>query len=221
MGEALWLVDNRNRSWVVAELAAIAPRTIQLDTFSWNRKLARVFTHIPSRGVVTWNAMIFGHIVQSRCESDVFVGSSLVDMYAKCGSMEDAARVFNKMPSRNVVLWNMMISGHVKCGQGDKALELFGQMQQEHVQPDPVTLVAVLNACASVAALEEGRVFNKMPSCDAVTWNVMISGLVKCGQGQKGQKALELFQQMQQGRCGARFCHVSGGAECMRKYSCT
>jgi pentatricopeptide repeat protein len=78
-------------------------------------------------------------------------------MYAKCGSMEDAARVFNKMPSRNVVLWNMMISGHVKCGQGDKALELFGQMQQEHVQPDPVTLVAVLNACASVAALEEGR----------------------------------------------------------------
>jgi len=79
-------------------------------------------------------------------------------MYAKCGSMEDAARVFNKMPSRNVVLWNMMISGHVKCGQGHKALELFGQMQQEHVQPDPVTLVAVLNACASVAALGRGQV---------------------------------------------------------------
>ncbi len=170
-------------------------------------------------------------IVQSRCESDVFVGSSLVDMYAKCGSMEDAARVFNKMPLRNVVLWNTMISGHVKCWQGHKVLELFGQMQQEHVQPDPVTLVVVLNACASVAALEEGRcaheqiihsrwdsdvyldsslvdmyakcgsmedarrVFNKMPSCDAVTWNMMISGLVKCGQG---QKVLGLFQQMQQ-----------------------
>jgi pentatricopeptide repeat protein len=158
--------------------------------------------------------------------NQMFCGSSLVDMYAKCGSMEDAERVFHKMPSINVVLWNTMISGHVKCGQGEKALELFGQMQQKGVQPDPVTLVTMLNACVSVAALEEGRcahsvwdsdvffgsslvdmyakcgnmqdacrVFNRMPLYDAVTWNVMISGCVKCGQG---QKALGLFQQIQQ-----------------------
>ncbi len=57
-------------------------------------------------------------IIQSGLESDVFVGSSLVDMYAKCGSIEDACRVFNKMPSRDVVTWSAMILGHVKCGQG-------------------------------------------------------------------------------------------------------
>ncbi len=55
-------------------------------------------------------------IIRSSCESFVFVGSSLVDVYAKCGSMEDAERVFQKVPSTNVVLWNTMISGHVKCG---------------------------------------------------------------------------------------------------------
>jgi len=87
----------------------------------------------------------------------VFVGNSLVDMYAKCGSMEDAQRVFNKLPSCKVVTWNDMILGHVKCGQGQKALELFRQMQQEGVQPDPITFLWVLNACASVVALEEGR----------------------------------------------------------------
>jgi pentatricopeptide repeat protein len=65
------------------------------------------------------------HIIHNSCESDVFVGSSLVDMYAKCGSMNDAWRVFNNMPSLNVVSWNAMILGHVKCGQGQKALELF------------------------------------------------------------------------------------------------
>jgi pentatricopeptide repeat protein len=52
--------------------------------------------------------------------------------------MEDAQRVFNKMPSQNVVSWTVLITGHVKCGQGHKALELFEQMQQESVQPDPV-----------------------------------------------------------------------------------
>jgi len=170
-------------------------------------------------------------IIQSGWDSNVFVGTSLVNMYAKCGSMEDAHRVFNKMSSRNVVTWTAMILGHVKCGQGQKALELFRQMQQEGVRPDSFTFVAVLNACASTVAIEEGRsahkqiiqagwdsdvivgnslvdmyakcgsmddawrVFSKMPSRDVVTWTTMISGHVTCGEG---QKALELFRQMQQ-----------------------
>ncbi len=59
---------------------------------------------------------IYQQIIQSGCESVTFVGNSLVDMYVKCGSMEDACKVFNKMTSRNVVSWNAMILGHVKCG---------------------------------------------------------------------------------------------------------
>jgi pentatricopeptide repeat protein len=55
-------------------------------------------------------------IIQSGYESDVFVQNGLVGMYVKCGSMEDAGRVFNKMPSQDVVTWTTMISGHVKCG---------------------------------------------------------------------------------------------------------
>jgi len=88
------------------------------------------------------------------------------------------------MPSCDAVTWNVMISGLVKCGQGQKVLGLFQQMQQEGVQPDPVTLVGVLNACAKCGSTEDAcRVFNQMPSCDVVIWNVMIFGHVKCGQG--------------------------------------
>jgi pentatricopeptide repeat protein len=50
-------------------------------------------------------------IIQSGLELDVFVRKSLVDMYAKCGSMEDAWIVFNKMPSLNVVTWTAILGG--------------------------------------------------------------------------------------------------------------
>ncbi len=84
-------------------------------------------------------------IIETACEADVFVGTSLVDMYAKCGSMEDAQRVFNNMPSRTVVCRNAMILGHVKCAQGQKALKLFQPMQHKGVWLDCGTFVGVLN----------------------------------------------------------------------------
>jgi pentatricopeptide repeat protein len=68
-------------------------------------------------------------ILESGCESNLFVGSSLIDMYAKCGSMEEALRVFNNMQSQNVVSWKSVgkyqdylhfLLGHVKCGKGRK-----------------------------------------------------------------------------------------------------
>ncbi len=96
-------------------------------------------------------------IIQHGLEFDVFVESSLVDMYANRGSLEDAWSVFNKMPARNVVTWTAMILGHVQCDQRRKALGLFQEMKQEGVHPNSVTFVGVLTACASVLALEEGR----------------------------------------------------------------
>ncbi len=116
----------------------------------------------------------------------MYVGNSLVDMYVKCGSMEDAWRLFNKMPIRTVVAWSALILGHVKCGQGEKALELFRQMQLEGLEPDPVTFVRVLNACASVAALEEGRCVEEqiIQSCceyDVFVGYSLVDMYAKCG----------------------------------------
>jgi len=125
-------------------------------------------------------------ITRRRLNLDVFLGSSLVDMYAKCGSIEDASKVFNEMPSHNTVAWSAMISGHVKCGEGQKGLELFHQMQREGVEPDTVTFLGVLNACAIVMALEEGRrVEKEIHKRGYGSDEFMVSGLVdmyaKCG----------------------------------------
>ncbi|CAK9194499.1 unnamed protein product [Sphagnum troendelagicum] len=107
-------------------------------------------------------------------------------MYAKCGSVEDAWRVFNKMPFQNVVTWSTMILRDGKCGQGQKALRLFQQMQQEGVQPDSVTFVGVLKACASMVAIEEGRCVHQDIIQSSLESDVFVgSGLVnmyaKCG----------------------------------------
>jgi pentatricopeptide repeat protein len=64
-------------------------------------------------------------MIQIGCESDVFMGTSIVDMYAKCGSMEDALRVFMKIPSHDVVSWTAILLGYVKCGQELKALQRY------------------------------------------------------------------------------------------------
>ncbi len=259
--ESLWVEDQWNPPWVEAEIAAMAPGTVQLNIFSWNKRLARCvkagqyektielfqqlqqegaspdkFTFVPvlnacaNLRALQQGRRVHEQIIQSGCQSDVFLGSSLANMYVKCGRLEDAWRVFNKMPSHDMVSWNVMIVGHVKSGKAQKALELFQQMQQEGVKPGPVTFAGILNACASVGALEEGRhvhkeiiengcesdgfvgnslidmyvkcgsmedawrVFNRMPLRDVVSWTSMLLGHVKSGQG---QKALELYRQMQ------------------------
>jgi pentatricopeptide repeat protein len=54
---------------------------------------------------------IHKQIIDCRCQSNLFVGSSLVDIYAKCGRIKDACSVFNRMPTRGVVAWNAVIFG--------------------------------------------------------------------------------------------------------------
>jgi len=184
----MWVEDSRNPPWIAAKMAAMAPGTVPLSVFGWNKKLERfvkaaqpekaiqLFQQMQQEGATpdsftfvqllnactSLQALEHGRhaheqILQLGCESNVFVGNSLVDMYAKCGSLEEASRVFNKMPSQDIVSWNSIIMGHVKCGHEYETLALFQQMQQEGFQPNSVTFVGMLNACASVGALEEGR----------------------------------------------------------------
>eukprot|EP01018_Ginkgo_biloba_P034181 Gb_33061 [translate_table: standard] len=96
-------------------------------------------------------------------ESDVVVGTALIDMYAKCGSIEVARRLFDRMPKRNVVSWSAMIAGYGMHGYGEEALALFSQMQQTSVKPDDITFVSVLSACSHAGLVEEGwQYFNSM-----------------------------------------------------------
>lgn len=88
----------------------------------------------------------------------VSVSNSLIDMYAKCGVVEAAYEIFNKMKGRNIVSWNTMILGLAMHGHGDEALELFSKMLEEKLAtPNEVTFLGVLCACSHGGMVEEGR----------------------------------------------------------------
>ncbi len=95
-------------------------------------------------------------IIESGWDLDVFVQKSLVDMYAKCGSLEDAWRVFDKMPSHDVVSWNSILGGYAMHGCGKEALKHFERMCEEGVQPNDITFVCLLSACSYAGLVDEG-----------------------------------------------------------------
>ncbi|KAF5748976.1 Pentatricopeptide repeat (PPR) superfamily protein [Tripterygium wilfordii] len=86
---------------------------------------------------------------------NVMVGTALVDMYAKCGKINMAQKVFDFMLQRNVVTWNTMLSGLAMHGQGSLVLDMFQRMIKE-VEPDDLTFTAVLSACSHSGLVDQG-----------------------------------------------------------------
>eukprot|EP01018_Ginkgo_biloba_P002677 Gb_01638 [translate_table: standard] len=102
-------------------------------------------------------------IIKSGFQNDIFVGNALVDMYAKCGSLEAACQVFDRMPTRNVISWTAMIVGYAMHGCGKEALQLFEEMQHSNTKPNYVTMVGVLSACGHAGLVDDGwQYFNSM-----------------------------------------------------------
>ena len=90
-------------------------------------------------------------------QSDVRVGTALVNMYAKCGSIRDARLVFVKLGRRDIISWNAMIACYAQHGHCEEAFEVFRQMQRVGMKPNQITYMSVLNACTCPVALEHGR----------------------------------------------------------------
>lgn len=91
------------------------------------------------------------------------VNNALIDMYAKCGSLERARRVFEKMPRRNVISWTSMISAFAMHGDASNALSFFNRMKDDNIEPNSVTFIGVLYACSHAGLVEEGRrIFSSM-----------------------------------------------------------
>lgn len=95
--------------------------------------------------------------VRNGFESLVFIQNSLVRMYAACGLVESAHKVFDLMPYRDRVAWNSVINGFSLNGKPNEALTLFEEMGEDGVEPDGYTMVSLLSACAELGALALGK----------------------------------------------------------------
>ncbi|KAK6159801.1 hypothetical protein DH2020_003182 [Rehmannia glutinosa] len=100
---------------------------------------------------------IHAYIRKNRILVDAILGTSLVDMYAKCGRLDLAWDVFEKIKEKEVFCWNAMIGGLAVHGRADDAIDLFLKMQRDNiVKPNDITFIALLNACAHAGLVHEG-----------------------------------------------------------------
>ncbi|GFY94678.1 pentatricopeptide repeat (PPR) superfamily protein [Actinidia rufa] len=107
----------------------------------------KVFKEMPERDVISWSLMIMGYVQSCDFPLSVPIGTGLIDMFAKCGCIEQARVVFNQMPRRDVCSWNPMICGLATHGLGKEALALFERFITDGLRPVNVTFIGVLNAC--------------------------------------------------------------------------
>ncbi|KAL2900455.1 hypothetical protein RDABS01_025537 [Bienertia sinuspersici] len=104
---------------------------------------------------------IHAYAIKNNLALDVAVGSALVDMYGKCGCLTLSKRVFDHMPKKNVITWNVLIMAYGMHGQGEEAFSLFKKLvaevsQGSEVKPNKVTFIAVFAACSHSRLVDEG-----------------------------------------------------------------
>jgi pentatricopeptide repeat protein len=99
---------------------------------------------------------VHSYIIKNGMGLNLPVANTLMNMYAKCGSVDEARLVFSQIPAKDIVSWNTMIGGYAQNSLPNEALELFLDMQKQ-LKPDDITMACVLPACAGLAALDKGR----------------------------------------------------------------
>lgn len=112
---------------------------------------------------LTLGKQLHSFIFISGFMSNVFCGSALLDMYAKCGSLKDAIKTFKEMPDKNIVTWNALISAYAQNGNGVATFQTFQEMVESGILPDSVSFLSVLTACSHCGLVNEGlNYFNSM-----------------------------------------------------------
>ncbi|XP_050237726.1 pentatricopeptide repeat-containing protein At5g56310-like [Mercurialis annua] len=110
-----------------------------------------------SFGAIEMGCWIHDFVRRNGWEVDVILGTSLIDMYAKCGRIDEGLNVFRSMKENNIFTWNAVIRGLAFARCGKEAVRWFNYMEQEGVKPDEVTLVNVLSACSHSGLIDIGK----------------------------------------------------------------
>lgn len=107
---------------------------------------------------------LHGKVVKLGIQYDVFVGTALVDMYAKSGDIESSKKVFDKMPEKDEISWTVLIQGLAESGFAKESLSLFKEMERTSlIIPNDLMLLSILFACSHAGLVDKGcQYFNAM-----------------------------------------------------------
>lgn len=174
-----------------------------LDSIAQNGCKLRVdsFTHLLDC-CIEMHSVQFGRELHARMylvdEVNPFVETKLIGMYAKCGCLDEARKVFDEMSERNLFTWSAMIGAYSREQRWREVLGLFGLMMQEGMLPDGFLLPKILQACGNCGDYETGRVIHSLVircgfSSRSRVSNALLGVYAKCG---KLSLARRFFEEM-------------------------
>ncbi|PSS26350.1 Pentatricopeptide repeat-containing protein [Actinidia chinensis var. chinensis] len=142
--------------------------------------------------------LLHAYSIALSLDKNLSLGNAILDMYCKCGAMESAGEMFSRMRERDVLSWTSMLIGLTNSGYFQETLDLFRRMQFENIQPDEITLVSVLAACAQTGASDQGKYVHLLiDRCkikrDVVLETALVDMYAKCG---NIDLALQVFDKM-------------------------
>ncbi|KAL6842648.1 hypothetical protein ACP4OV_027492 [Aristida adscensionis] len=181
----------------LAAFKAMLRRGVSPDSYT----MAAVVSASAASAGWEWRATggaVHAMVCKIGCASDMFAMSGLVNLYGTFRSAEDARKVFEEMPERDVVSWTSMISAFAHCGMWDDALRSLAGMQEEGINPNKVTIISLLSAFGQGRAVEQGRwVYGHLTEygieADVDIRNALITMYARCG---CMSDALEVFRVM-------------------------
>ncbi|MQL77799.1 hypothetical protein Taro_010225 [Colocasia esculenta] len=149
---------------------------VRMNTEGVNPDTATMLAVLPACSILAAKRLgkgIHACTFKFALESDLPVGNALIEMYSKCGNLDDSIRVFNHMKNKDVVTWTALVSAYGMYGEGKQALRAFMDMKGMGIVPDHVTFVAVIYACSHSGLVEEGlAVFDRMEKDYGITPNI-------------------------------------------------
>lgn len=161
--------------------------------------LISVLSSCASVGALNHGIWAHIYIEKHSIQIDNMLGTALIDMYGKCGSVEKAQELFSELTDKNVYVWTAMIAAHAMEGQATKAIDLYLEMEATGIKPDHVTFVALLSACSHGGLVNKGlSYFNKMSTVYNITPKIQHYGCMVDLLGRSGHlgEALKFIKLM-------------------------
>ncbi|KAF8405031.1 hypothetical protein HHK36_009927 [Tetracentron sinense] len=100
---------------------------------------------------------VMAYTIRKGFEKDVLISNALIDLYARCGNISIARKLFDELIGKDAVSWSVMINGYGMHGDAEAALALFSRLKCSRVQPDDVTFISLLSACSHAGLVDQGR----------------------------------------------------------------
>ncbi|XVF57164.1 hypothetical protein PTKIN_Ptkin06aG0182300 [Pterospermum kingtungense] len=121
--------------------------------------MATMLSLCAEAGALEMGKWIHTYIERQVVGKDMILKTALLDMYAKCGDIVGAWRLFSESKDKDIGMWNTMMAGFAMHGYGKEALELFSEMKRVGARPNDITFIGLLNACSHAGLVEEGKLF--------------------------------------------------------------